>query len=163
MKFRFYLGLIVVSLFIVLIPSIRLSSIAGTAVSKSNLSSQVQTVLPEEIQWMPNPNIEGVASTLAIGDPSDSRLYVLLGKMEAGAEFPAHIHPDDRITTVISGVMYYGTGEQLNSSSVKPYPVGSVVYTPAGTPHFMYAKDEQIIMQETGTGPTGLEFTAQFE
>ena len=69
-----------------------------------------------------------------------------------------NIHPDDRITTVISGVMYHGIGEENDPNNIQSYPAGSVVYTPAGTPHYMWAKDGQTVMQETGIGPTGIEF-----
>ncbi len=38
-----------------------------------------------------------------------------------------------------------------------PY-IASVVYTPAGVPHFMLAQDSETVVQETGFGPTGLRF-----
>lgn len=125
--------------------------------------SQVQTVLPDDLQWKANPDIAGAQSAIALGEPSNSELYVLFGKMNAGATFPAHTHPDARITTVISGVMYYGSGERIESANLQPYSAGAVVYTPADVPHFMWAKDGEAVMQETGFGPTGLEFTADVE
>lgn len=81
--------------------------------------------------------------------------------MAAGVRFPAHTHPDARLTTVVSGVMYYGVGRRFGEVELKPYPAGSVVYTPAGTPHVMWAKDGETVMQETGYGPTGLEFISE--
>ena len=119
----------------------------------------VKAVLPKDLQWKVNPNIKGVKSAIAIGDSSNSQLYVLFGKMDKGAIFPAHTHPDDRITTVISGVMYYGVGDQFDRTKVNAYPAGSVVYTPSGVPHFMWAKNSNTVMQETGFGSTGLRFT----
>lgn len=119
----------------------------------------VKAVLPQDLQWKANPKIEGVHSAIALGDSSSSQLYVLFGKMDKGAVFPAHTHPDDRITTVISGVMYYGVGEQLDRTKVIAYPAGSVVYTPSGVPHFMWAKSSTTVMQETGFGPTGVKFS----
>ena len=121
-------------------------------------ATEVQVALPGNIQWQENPNIAGVESAIAHGDPSSSALYVLLGKMSPATPFPAHVHPDDRITTVLSGVMYYGIGETFNAEQVQAYPAGSVVYTPAGTPHFMQTKEDETIMQETGFGPTGMTF-----
>lgn len=120
----------------------------------------IQSVLPETVEWIAHPTIAGVESAIALGDPTNSELYILLGKMNAGAIFPAHIHPDDRITTVISGVMYYGIGEQFSQTDVQSYPTGAIVYTPAGTPHFMWAKDGEAVMQETGMGPTDIQFIA---
>ncbi|MBT9317818.1 cupin domain-containing protein [Leptothoe spongobia TAU-MAC 1115] len=123
-----------------------------------NLQAQVQSVIPDDVQWNPNSDIAGIESAIALGDPSNSELYVLFGKMESSAIFPAHTHPDARITTVISGVMYYGVGKQFDRTIVQPYPAGSVVYTPAGTSHFMWAQDGEAVMQETGFGPTGITF-----
>lgn len=123
-----------------------------------NVAAEAQVALPDDVQWQENPNISGVESAIALGNPSDSVLYVLFGKMSPDTPFPAHSHPDDRITTVISGVMYYGTGETFDPEQVQAYPAGSVVYTPAGTPHFMQTKEVETIMQETGFGPTGMTF-----
>ena len=126
--------------------------------SMTTANNAVQSVLPENIQWQANPDISGVESAVALGNPTNSELYVMFGKMAAGTEFPPHVHPDDRITTVISGVMYYGVGGQSDLNSIQSYPAGSVVYTPAGTTHYIWAKDGEIVMQETGRGPTGIEF-----
>ncbi|MEM9265424.1 MAG: cupin domain-containing protein [Cyanobacteria bacterium P01_F01_bin.13] len=123
-----------------------------------NLQAQVRSFVPDDLQWNPHSEFGGVESAIAFGSPSDSELYVLFGKMGDGAIFPAHTHPDARITTVISGMMYYSIGEQFNHTDVQPYPAGSIVYTPAETPHFMWVKDGEAIMQETGFGPTGIRF-----
>jgi len=77
---------------------------------------------------------------MVVGDPAARGIYVTLGKMEPGAMFPAHIHPDRRITTVISGTMLYGTGPVFNRSRLRAYAT---------------------VMQETGFGPTGLELAPQ--
>lgn len=131
---------------------------ANDLTDTSQALAQVQVMLPENIQWRENPEIAGVESAIALGNPSSSELYVLFGRMAPGSTFPAHSHPDDRITTVISGVMYYGIGETFNPENVQAYPAGSVVYTPAGTPHFMQSQDAETLIQETGFGPTGLTF-----
>lgn len=120
--------------------------------------AEQQVTMPEAVQWQDNPEISGVASAVAVGDPSTASLYALLGKMDEGTVFPLHRHPDDRITTVMSGVMYYGVGEEIDLESAVAYPSGSVVYTPAGTTHYMWAKEGELIAQETGFGPTGIDF-----
>lgn len=114
-------------------------------------------VRPDEVKWVGNPLVPGVASAPVVGDPTKPGLYVLLGRMDKGTVFPAHSHPDPRITTVISGVMYYGTGSVVDREAMRAYPAGSIVHTPAGVAHSMWAKDGETVMQETGFGPTGLE------
>lgn len=123
-------------------------------------SAQVQVMLPDDRQWQDSPNIPGAQSAPAVGNPAAPQLYAVITKMTAGTIAPAHYHPEDRVTTVLSGVMYYGTGEKFNRELVQPYPAGSVVFTPAGTPHFMWTETGETIMQETGFGPTGMTFTS---
>jgi hypothetical protein len=118
----------------------------------------INTALQQPADWSPNATIPGAASAVMAGVPNKTGIYALFGKMSKGAIFPPHSHPDDRITTVMHGVMYYAIGETFDEAAVKAYPAGSVVFTPAGTPHYMWAKDGDVIMQESGSGPTGAKF-----
>ena len=133
---------------------------AGISVAKSqpSLSKQVQGILPSELQWEDNLDMDGIKTAIAIGNPANPELYVLFNEVASRKVFPAHTHPDDRLTTVISGTMYYGIGEKYDSAKLKPYPVGSIISTPAGIPHFLGTKDEATVIQQTGFGPTEIEF-----
>ncbi|MEL6553104.1 MAG: cupin domain-containing protein [Cyanobacteria bacterium J06621_11] len=163
MKKEFWITLLLGLTIVIAPPLMAGQSWAETALSGTpNSSAQVQTVVPDDVQWT-SSDIAGVESAVALGDLSSSALYVLFGKMDNGTVFPSHTHPDARITTVISGMMYYGVGEQFDRTKTKLYPAGSVVYTPAGTPHFMYVQDDETVMQETGFGPTGITFTTNGE
>lgn len=156
MKKQFFVNLLISFISVILLSLTACNTWVKTSSGVPSSQTQVQTIIPDNLQWKENPDIAGVQSAIAVGDSSSSELYVLFGKMNKGATFPAHTHPDDRITTVISGVMYYGVGEQFDRTNVQPYPAGSVVYTPAGVPHFMWVQDGKTVMQETGFGPTGL-------
>jgi hypothetical protein len=116
------------------------------------------TLSPPATGWTPNPAVAGAQSAVMAGAPNKPGLYAMFGKMVQGTIFPPHTHPDDRITTVIQGVMYYGTGDRFDAAAAKAYPAGSVVFTPAGTPHYMWAKEGDVVMQESGSGPTGAQF-----
>ena len=59
--------------------------------------------------------------------------------------------------------MYYGVGKVPKVTDFQAYPAGSVIYTPAGTPHIMWAKDGEIVVQESGFGPSGAEFVSDTE
>lgn len=122
-----------------------------------------EAVLPSDLEWGGNPDVPGVQSALGVGDSTRPELYVLFGKLVEGTVFPAHTHPDGRLSTVVSGVMYYGVGDVSEETNFKAYPAGSVVYTPAGTPHIMWARDGEIVVQEAGFGPTGSEFASEAE
>jgi hypothetical protein len=111
------------------------------------------------INWRANPQLPGISNALGAGNPAQPGLYAVFGRMDKGAKFPPHTHPDARLTTVIHGTMYLGLGAVFDESKVNSYTVGSVVSTPANTPHYMWAKDGAVIMQETGSGPTGMLFS----
>ena len=112
-----------------------------------------EAVSPEGIPFAATP-IEGVESAALIGDSSREGLYVMVGRMAEGVVFPVHTHPDARLSTVMSGTMYYGVGEVFEDVEFTAYPAGSVVHTPPNTPHFMWAQDGEVIVQESGFGPT---------
>lgn len=116
-----------------------------------------QAINPDGVSWVQSPLLPGVASATVVGEPGKPGVYVVLGKMQSGAVFPPHSHPDARITTVISGTMYYGAGPDTDRQTMRAYPTGTIVYTPPGVVHSMWSKDGETIMQETGYGPTGLE------
>lgn len=133
-----------------------LVAVAVGAAGQDTSGREPRTTTPDAIQWTPNPQVRGVSSANIVGSPADRALYVTLGKMQRGAVFPSHSHPDTRITTVLSGTMYFGTGSVFDRDRVRAYPAGSIVQTPPGVAHYMWAKDGETIMQETGVGPTGL-------
>ncbi len=112
-----------------------------------------------QLAWQANPRLPGVFNAPGAGNPAQPGLYAVFGRMDKGSRFPPHTHPDARLTTVMQGTMYLGTGAVFDEGQVKPYPAGSVVATPANTPHFMWAKDGVVVMQETGSGPTGMLFS----
>ncbi len=131
-----------------------------TGQQKAGSEKAIEVFLPPDLEWEDNPEVSGVQNAAGVGDPTQPELYTGFGKMEEGVKFPSHTHPDARITTVLSGVMYYGVGERPGRVEFEPYPAGSVIYTPPGVPHVMWAKDGEIVVQETGRGPTDIEFAS---
>jgi len=126
-------------------------------------SGSVQAFVPPDLEWEDNPDVPGVQNAAGVGDPTRRQLYTSFGKIEKGIRFPAHTHPDARITTVLSGTMYFGVGEGFDQAELEPYPAGSVIYTPPNTPHVMWAKNGEIVVQETGHGPTDIELSSDPE
>lgn len=138
-------------------------SLVSFAVAQEQEASP-EAVLPTDLEWEANPDVPGVWNASAsIGDLEKPGLYASFGKLAQGVVFPAHTHPDGRLTTVVSGVMYYGFGEVPEETDFQAYPAGSVIYTPAGTPHIMWAKDGEIVVQEAGFGPSGFEFVSDVQ
>jgi quercetin dioxygenase-like cupin family protein len=118
-----------------------------------------RSVLPEAIDWEPFPSFPPTARlAVVVGDTSQPGSYVVRVKVPAGVRLMPHIHHEDRVYTVMSGVFYIGRGEQFDEAKLEAYPPGAVVVLPGGTPHFHWAKSGEYVTQVTATGPISLEY-----
>jgi hypothetical protein len=52
-------------------------------------------------------------------------------------------------------------GEQWDETKLKAYPAGTFFSDPKGTPHYIWAKDDEVIVQFTGVGPTAVTLIPQ--
>ncbi len=121
--------------------------------------SVFRSVLPEDIEWKPFPAFPPSARlAVVVGDPTGPGPYVIRVKLPAGVKLMPHVHPEDRVYTVISGVFYIGLGEHFDSEKLEAYPPGSVIVLPGGTPHFHWARSGDYVTQVTAIGPLGLEY-----
>jgi hypothetical protein len=102
-------------------------------------------------------NLPAVQQMVLFGDPSVAGLYTIVIKVAANTKIPAHLHPDQRIATVISGDWYFGYGDKFNADSLKKLPAGSVYSEVAGQNHFAMTKGP-VVVEITGYGPSGVTF-----
>lgn len=93
----------------------------------------------------------GVEAAEALRPTDTSPLYVIFVRYAAGERSPRHTHPDARVTTVLRGTFHAGSSD----ADLRAYPAGSVIHIPANTPHLGLAKGSAVLLQETGSGPTG--------
>ena len=85
--------------------------------------SVFRAVLPEDIEWKPFPAFPPSARlAVVVGDPTEPGPYVIRVKLPAGVKLMPHVHPEDRVYTVISGVFYIGLGEHFDSDEVGGIP-----------------------------------------
>ena len=110
--------------------------------------------LPEDIKF---PDGTSARNLTLFGDPRNEGLYVSRTLIPNGVRTLPHSHPDSRTVTVISGVCFYGHGEEFDESRMIPMPSGSFFTEPAGVPHFIWAKDGDVIVQTTAIGPSGTQ------
>jgi hypothetical protein len=116
-------------------------------------------ILPEEIDWEPFPAFPAPARlAVVVGHPLELGPYVVRVKIPSGVKLMPHIHHEDRVYTVISGVFYIGVGERFDEGKLDAYPPGAVVVLPGGTPHFHWAKSGEYVTQVTAIGPISLEY-----
>jgi hypothetical protein len=118
-----------------------------------------RSVLPEDIEWQPFPAFPpAVRLAVIVGHPSEPGPYVIRVKAPGGTKLMPHMHPEDRIYTVMSGVFYIGLGDRFDGDKVQAFPPGSVIVLPGNTSRFHWAKSGEYVTQVTAIGPLGLEY-----
>ena len=109
-------------------------------------------------EWQEYPGIEGIQYMLVAGDLKQPGPYVIRVKFAPGVMSMPHFHPEDRLATVLKGTWHTGIGEVFDPDNTVPLPPGSFMKHPAGQAHFDGAKDEEVILQLIGVGPSGTTF-----
>jgi quercetin dioxygenase-like cupin family protein len=138
-----------------------------TLVLASGLSAAAQAQegvvkLPDQIEWKAPAVSPGPSTAALYGDPSKPSVYVARTKLPAGFKFLPHTHPDEwRTVVVLSGTLYFGLGDKWDEGKLKTYPTGTFFSEPKNTPHFVWAKDGEVIIQVTGMGPSGTTLIPQ--
>ena len=134
--------------------------LGATSASAAGLSPKSNgAILQEDIKWSSFPAFPKRAQlAVLVGDPAQPGPYVVRVSVPAGVKLMPHVHPEDRIYTVISGVFYIGIGDEFEPQKLVAYPPGSVVVLPGGTPHFHWARSGGYVTQVTGTGPLGIDY-----
>ncbi|KEF42175.1 MAG: hypothetical protein ER33_07400 [Cyanobium sp. CACIAM 14] len=111
-------------------------------------------LLPERFRWFGAPTNPKLRAAWVIGTESGQGPYLLRVRLARGGRIPVHTHPDARHSTVLAGTLYVGFGAVADASKLVAIPAGGVYVAPAHTPHYLWAKDGEVIYQESGTGPT---------
>jgi len=128
--------------------------LAGCGATAWAQSPSPAPLLPESFDWVSPPHIPGLRAAWVIGAEKDSGSYLLRVRLARGAWIPPHTHPDERSSTVLSGTLYVGFGEVADEARLVAIPAGGVYVAPANMPHYLWAKDGDVIYQESGMGPT---------
>jgi quercetin dioxygenase-like cupin family protein len=115
-------------------------------------------VTPEEVQWKPLPGFGGMQGAVVYGDPRKPGTYVIRVKFPPGVMTRPHFHPEDRHVLVLSGTWWAGSGESFDPDKAIPVKAGSYMKQPGGAYHFDGAKDEQVVLQIVGNGPSATTF-----
>ena len=109
-------------------------------------------------KWEEYPGIPGIKRMRVYGDPSKAGPYVIRVKFEPGTMSMPHYHPEDRLVTVLKGTWWTGKGKEFTPGQTEGIRAGGYMLHPSGAPHFDGAKDEEVILQIAGVGPSGTSF-----
>lgn len=118
-----------------------------------------KAILPDDIDWKPFPAFPpSVRLAVVVGEPSQEGRYVIRVKVPHDVKLMPHMHPEDRVYTVLSGIFYIGLGDRFEADELQAYPPGSVIILPGNTPHFHWAKSGEYVSQVSANGPLGLHY-----
>ena len=125
---------------------------AMTLAMTAQKKREITGITVEQVRWSTPPYYkDGRQRAQLFGDSSQGGAWVDRVKIPAGMRVLAHTHPQDELVTVIEGTWYIGEGERFDPARLRPYPAGSFIVIPAGTPHFVAANDGGVIVQLSGT------------
>ena len=117
------------------------------------------SVIEKNLNWVPFPAFPPEARiAVVVGNPNLPGPYVMRVKLPSGVKLMPHMHPEDRIYTVISGTFYIGIGKTFDAANLKAYLPGSVIILPANTPHFHWARSGEYVTQVSAYGPLGISY-----
>jgi pimeloyl-ACP methyl ester carboxylesterase/uncharacterized RmlC-like cupin family protein len=102
--------------------------------------------------------VSGIQTIVLKGDPDHSGLYTIMLRIPANTRIAAHVHQDDRVATVVSGTWYIGYGDSFDHAELKALPPGSFYTEPANRAHFAETREEPVIVQITGVGPSSTSY-----
>ena len=107
---------------------------------------------PQDLEWVSTAT--DVQRARVVGDDQKSGVYAYRAKFLANFRNEPHYHPDDRIVTVISGTLHVGFGERIRRERDENVAAAAYGREPATQPHYVWAKDGEVVIQVIGNGPT---------
>jgi hypothetical protein len=124
----------------------------GVAVAQD--SETITITPPDRLDWKEYPGLPGIRVAVVAGDPSKPGLYVIRAKFAPNTMSKPHWHPEARYVTVLKGTWWAGSGENFDPNSTTPVPTGGFALHTPGKVHYDGAKDEEVIVQISGIGPS---------
>ncbi len=130
--------------------------IASTLFAEGLLMKGKMEHAADQLLWVRTPT--GNHQAVIAGHPSKAGTYAYRTRYPANFRSAvAHFHNDDRVVTVISGTIHVGFGDVFDEDEMKALPAGSVWTEAANQPHFIWAKDGDVVVQNiVGNGPSVL-------
>ncbi|WCT11036.1 cupin domain-containing protein [Mucilaginibacter jinjuensis] len=103
-------------------------------------------------------NYSAVKEIVIMGNPAKPGIYMILLEVAPNTKIAAHLHPDQRAATVLSGTWHFGYGNKFDQTKLKTLPAGSIYSEVAGQNHFAMTGKEPVIVEITGYGPSGVTY-----
>lgn len=129
-----------------------------TARAQDQSAGYARVVLAD-LKWSPLPSLpKGAQIAVLHGGPAKPGLFTIYVKLPANFKLPVHSHPDERVRTIISGTYYSAIGDKFDGSKLMAFPPGTFSHVPPKVWQFAETRDEEVVFQITGVGPTGIDY-----
>jgi len=136
---------------------IGLLCLTAAAIAQTTITQK----LPADMKLVAIPFAPGGEAGYLAGDGTKPEMYTLRVHLAKDAKIPPHTHPDTRMVTVLSGELFAGFGATPDPSHGTLLPAGTFMVVPAGEAHWSWAKNGEVVYQETGNGPTATNLIKQ--
>jgi quercetin dioxygenase-like cupin family protein len=115
-------------------------------------------VLPADLQWVDSQIVPGAKNAVLVGNPAQPGFSMWRTSFPANFKVPPHTHSATEYVTVISGTIYNGHGEKMDTTKGTAYSPGSFFVIPANHPHYFWTTDQGTVLQFSIIGPLGMTF-----
>jgi quercetin dioxygenase-like cupin family protein len=136
-----------------------------TGVYSQDKPSGTIQIKPTQIIWSDAPSPMPVGSKMAVleGNPKQDGIFTMRVMIPPYIKIPVHIHPYDERVTVISGAVYVGFGEKLDTTIADKFIEGCYYVNPVNSHHYVFTGSEGVIIQITGMGPWSITYIEDSE
>lgn len=112
-----------------------------------------------QLKWADAPPSlpKGAKVAVLYGDPSKAGPVVVRLKTPAGYRVPPHWHSQTENLTVISGALYLGMGDKMETAQAHALKAGGFHYLPAKTHHYAFTRTPTIV-QINAEGPLDITY-----
>ena len=101
-----------------------------------------------DIDALPSRTMHETAQATPLAVTDEGAPAVLLLRVPAGREVPPHAAGSGlRLLTVIEGPLSWGNGDTIDRAAETLHLPGSVLMVPAGSPHWLAARDGDVLLQ----------------
>jgi hypothetical protein len=134
-----------------------LLSVSG-AVAKDP-PADMDMINPGAVKWGDPPPVLPKGAKIAVlkGDPSKPGPFVMRGMFPSNYKVAPHTHTQPENITVLSGALYLGFGDKMDTKTGHALQAGGFHYLPGKTPHYAYTKGPTVV-QIHGEGPFDLVY-----
>ncbi|MBV8534687.1 MAG: cupin domain-containing protein [Alphaproteobacteria bacterium] len=128
-------------------------SSAAWAQGQRGADGELIITTPDQLRWSSVAGMPGVSEAWLVGHAGSPGFYVVRRNFNQGGQILPHTDAQTIFLTVLSGEVYVGSDDQIDPRSARRLPAGTFLIIPGGSPHYLWARYGDAVVQEWGTLP----------